>query len=167
MLGIRFGKHLGKTPRHVSHIMIMYPHAIQSARTCRRNWTPMDQHCSQSHHLSANGPHRLPRDTANGANMPRTERMCAMCALGLIDDEKHLMFECSVVQHIRDWYEHSIQTSQRHHATIHVAAGQSVTHQIGIRRHLACRVSYLLAPMFLGWEQHLRSFIVVLRQWRT
>ena len=50
------------------------------------------------------GCHGLPRDTGSWARIPRADRVCALCGPASLGDEKHLVFECPHLQHIRDQY---------------------------------------------------------------
>ena len=38
--------------------------------------------------------------------VPRSERLCRHCSSGGIGDERHLVFVCPAVQHVRDKYSH-------------------------------------------------------------
>ena len=48
--------------------------------------------------------HGLPRDVGSWAGTARMARTCQACQSGAIGDEKHLVFECSALQHVRDKY---------------------------------------------------------------
>ena len=53
------------------------------------------------------GCHTLPSAIGQPRNprMPRDQRICTRCQHGL-GDERHLVFECTKLQHIRDRYAH-------------------------------------------------------------
>ena len=50
------------------------------------------------------GVHRLPKDEGSWNRVPRHERVCLLCncACGSLCDEKHVVFQCSVLQGLRD-----------------------------------------------------------------
>ncbi len=48
--------------------------------------------------------HGLPRDTGSWAKIPWADRVYALCGPGSLGDEKHLVFECPLLQHIRHKY---------------------------------------------------------------
>ena len=50
------------------------------------------------------GVHRLPKDEGSWSRVPRHERLCLLCNLGSLCDEKHVVFECSALQGLRDEY---------------------------------------------------------------
>ena len=50
------------------------------------------------------GVHRLPKDEGSWNRVPRHERICLLCNLGSLCDEKHVVFECSALQGLRDEY---------------------------------------------------------------
>ena len=50
------------------------------------------------------GVHRLPKDEGSWNRVPRHERLCLLCNLGSLCDEKHVLFECSALQGLRDEY---------------------------------------------------------------
>ena len=58
------------------------------------------------------GWHRLPRDVATWAGVPRLQRICIMCQHGTIGDEKHLVFKCPALQDLRDKRPHLFQGTQ-------------------------------------------------------
>ena len=45
------------------------------------------------------GVHRLPKDEGSWNRLPRHERRCLLCNLGLLCDEKHVAFECSAASY--------------------------------------------------------------------
>ena len=47
------------------------------------------------------GCHGLPRDTGGRHRTARLSRTCPACDTGAIGDEKHLIFECPALQHVR------------------------------------------------------------------
>ena len=48
------------------------------------------------------GVHRLPKDEGSWNRTPRHERICLLCNSGSLCDEKHMVFECSSLQGLRD-----------------------------------------------------------------
>jgi hypothetical protein len=50
------------------------------------------------------GCHNLPNDVGRRTGVPRSQRFCGKCHAQVIADERHLIFECSVVQPIRNRY---------------------------------------------------------------
>ena len=60
------------------------------------------------------GCHRLPRDEGSWARpaIPSLERICQLCASGTVGDEKHLIFECSELQCLREQWPHLFQGPQ-------------------------------------------------------
>ena len=48
------------------------------------------------------GCHGLPKDVGQRASMPRMQRVCQHCDLNEIGDEKHMVFACNAIQHIRE-----------------------------------------------------------------
>ena len=46
--------------------------------------------------------HGLPKDVGRRAHTPRMQRVCQHCDLNEIGDEKHMVFACTAVQHIRE-----------------------------------------------------------------
>ena len=50
------------------------------------------------------GVHRLPKDEGSWNRVPRHERICLLCNSGSLCDEKHMVFECSGLQGLRDEY---------------------------------------------------------------
>eukprot|EP00884_Botryococcus_braunii_P006092 jgi/Botrbrau1/15484/Bobra.43_2s0104.1 len=47
------------------------------------------------------GSHDLPIDTGRRQGIPRDERICTRCSLGMVGDEDHLLFICQLLEHIR------------------------------------------------------------------
>ena len=58
------------------------------------------------------GFHRLPREVAAWAGIPRLQRICNMCQHRTIGDEKHLVFECPALQDLRDNCPHRFEDTQ-------------------------------------------------------
>jgi len=52
------------------------------------------------------GCHYLPIVVGRRTGVPRSERLCPHCSLGDLGDERHLVFICPAVQHVRDKYAH-------------------------------------------------------------
>lgn len=52
------------------------------------------------------GCHDLPIVVGRRTGVPRSERLCRHCPSGAIGDERHLVFVCPAVQHVRDKYSH-------------------------------------------------------------
>ena len=54
------------------------------------------------------GCHRLPRDEGSWTRpaVPRLERICRLCATGVVGDESHLIFECPELQCLREQWPH-------------------------------------------------------------
>lgn len=52
------------------------------------------------------GCHGLPNDVGRRNGTPRLQRICGRCGAQMVGDERHLVFECSAVQHVRDKYSH-------------------------------------------------------------
>ena len=50
------------------------------------------------------GVHRLPKDEGSWSRVPRHDRICLLCNLGSLCDEKHVVFECPALQGLRDEY---------------------------------------------------------------
>ena len=50
------------------------------------------------------GVHRLPKDEGSWIRVPRHERICLLCNSGSLCDEKHVVFQCSGLQDLRDEY---------------------------------------------------------------
>ena len=50
------------------------------------------------------GVHRLPEDEGSWKKVPRHQRVCLLCDLGSSCDEKHVVFECSALQDLREQY---------------------------------------------------------------
>ena len=50
------------------------------------------------------GVHRLPKDEGSWNRVPRHERICLLCNSGSLCDEKHVVFQCSALQDLRDEY---------------------------------------------------------------
>ena len=50
------------------------------------------------------GSHGLHRNAGSWAGVPRVGRVCRLCGVGSMGDEKHLVFECPHLQTIRDKY---------------------------------------------------------------
>jgi hypothetical protein len=50
------------------------------------------------------GCHSLPNVSGRWARVPRAQRLCLHCAQQVIGDERHLVFECPVLQFLRDRY---------------------------------------------------------------
>ena len=50
------------------------------------------------------GCHSLPRDVGSWTGVPRSERHCTLCATSTVGDEQHLVFECPILQPVRDKY---------------------------------------------------------------
>ena len=60
------------------------------------------------------GCHRLPRDEGSWARpaVPRLERICQLCASGTVGNEKHLIFECLVLQCLTEQWSHLFEGPQ-------------------------------------------------------
>lgn len=52
------------------------------------------------------GCHELPIVIGRRTGVPRSESLCTCCSLGEVGDERHLVFVCPAVQHIRDKHRH-------------------------------------------------------------
>ena len=50
------------------------------------------------------GVHCLPEDEGSWKKVPRHQRVCLLCDLGSSCDEKHVVFECSALQDLREQY---------------------------------------------------------------
>ncbi len=50
------------------------------------------------------GCHSLPRDVGSWTGVPRADRFCTLCDSSALGDEKHLVFECPALQHVRHKY---------------------------------------------------------------
>ena len=48
------------------------------------------------------GVHRLPKDEGSWQKVPRHQRVCLLCDSGSSCDEKHVVFECSALQGLRE-----------------------------------------------------------------
>ena len=57
------------------------------------------------------GCHGLPRDSGSWTQIPRADRVCTLCGPDSLGDEKHFVFECPHLQHIRDKYAHLFHCS--------------------------------------------------------
>lgn len=53
------------------------------------------------------GAHHLAIETGRWSrpSIPREERLCPRCTSGVVEDEVHLLFECSAYEHIRQAYQ--------------------------------------------------------------
>ena len=65
---------------------------------------PLSSRCMQTLFRFRMGVHRLPKDEGSWNRVPRHERLCLLCNLGSLCDEKHVVFECSALQGLRDEY---------------------------------------------------------------
>ena len=65
---------------------------------------PLSSRCMQTLFRFRMGVHRLPKDEGSWSRVPRHERLCLLCNLGSLCDEKHVVFECSALQGLRDEY---------------------------------------------------------------
>ena len=52
------------------------------------------------------GCHDLPIDTGRRQGIPRDERICTRCSLGMVGDEFHFLFICPLLEHIRSQFSH-------------------------------------------------------------
>jgi hypothetical protein len=52
------------------------------------------------------GCHGLPVDVGRRTGVPRTQRVCPWCPLQEVGDERHLVFTCPALEHIRLRYRH-------------------------------------------------------------
>ena len=52
------------------------------------------------------GCHSLPRCVGSWTVDPRADRHCTLCATSTVGDERHLVFECTTLQPVRDKYAH-------------------------------------------------------------
>jgi hypothetical protein len=50
------------------------------------------------------GCHGLPVDVGRGTGVPRLQRVCTKCHGPAVCDERHVVFECPALQHLRDKY---------------------------------------------------------------
>ena len=50
------------------------------------------------------GVHRLPKDEGSWNRVPRQDRVCQLCDSGSLCDEKHMVFQCSALQHLCEQY---------------------------------------------------------------
>ena len=55
--------------------------------------------------------HRLPKDEGSLKRVPGHERICLLCQLGSLCDEKLMAFQCSALQGVRDEYAPLFQNS--------------------------------------------------------
>ena len=60
------------------------------------------------------GCHRLPRDEGSWARpeIPRLERVCQLCGVGTLGDERHLIFECPELLCFREQWSHLFEGPQ-------------------------------------------------------
>eukprot|EP00884_Botryococcus_braunii_P011156 jgi/Botrbrau1/20040/Bobra.200_1s0045.1 len=59
------------------------------------------------------GCHVLPIDKGRQQGIPRDQRICTRCSLELVGDERHLLFTCLAVQHVRQQFMHLCQQRTR------------------------------------------------------
>jgi exonuclease III len=52
------------------------------------------------------GCHDLPSDAGRRMGVPRLQRVCPRCSIGEVGDERHLVFTCPALEHIRGRYRH-------------------------------------------------------------
>jgi hypothetical protein len=52
------------------------------------------------------GCHGLPVDVGRRTGVPRTQRVCPWCPLQEVGDERHPVFTCPALEHIRLRYRH-------------------------------------------------------------
>ena len=71
---------------------------------------PVSQRCM---HFKI-GCHRLPRDVAAWASVPRLQSICIMCQHRTVGDEKHLVIQCPALQDLqmRDQCPHLFKGTQ-------------------------------------------------------
>ena len=50
------------------------------------------------------GCYGLPVDVGRGTGVPRLQRVCTKCHGPAVCDERHVVFECPALQHLRDKY---------------------------------------------------------------
>ena len=67
---------------------------------------PLSVRCLQRFIRFRTGCHGLPRDTGSWARTPRSTRLCQLCSLGALGDEKHMVFECPALASLRTTYQH-------------------------------------------------------------
>ena len=65
---------------------------------------PLSSRCMQNLFSLRMGVHRLPKDEGSWNRVPRQERICLLCNLGSLCDEKHVVFECCALQGLRNEY---------------------------------------------------------------
>lgn len=65
---------------------------------------PLSARCMRAFLRFRMGCHGLPKDIGRRTAVPRMQRVCQKCDLHEIGDEKHLIFTCPAVQHVRDRY---------------------------------------------------------------
>ena len=65
---------------------------------------PLSSRCMQTLFRFRMGVHRLPKDEGSWSRVPRHDRICLLCNLGSLCDEKHVVFECPALQGLRDEY---------------------------------------------------------------
>eukprot|EP00884_Botryococcus_braunii_P001323 jgi/Botrbrau1/11191/Bobra.0214s0016.1 len=52
------------------------------------------------------GCHDLPIDTGRRQVIPRDDRICPRCSLGILGDEFHFLFICPLLEHNRSQFRH-------------------------------------------------------------
>jgi hypothetical protein len=52
------------------------------------------------------GCHDLPSDAGRRQGVPRLKWVCPQCSLGEVGDERHLVFTCLALEHIRSRFRH-------------------------------------------------------------
>lgn len=65
---------------------------------------PLSMRCLHRFLRFRMGCHSLPRDVGSWTGVPRSERHCTLCATSTVGDEQHLVFECPILQPVRDKY---------------------------------------------------------------
>ncbi len=84
------------------------------------------------------GCHELPVEIGRRAGVLRRNRLCTRCSLGLVGDEKHMIFECPAVGPLRDVYAFVLGWWSDH-AGVPVAEGHGLD-MVGV-------VSFILAAL--------------------
>ena len=63
---------------------------------------PLSARCLRAFLRFRMGCHDLPKDIGRRRAVPRMQRVCQKCHFNEIGDEKHLIFTCPAVRHVRD-----------------------------------------------------------------
>ena len=73
--------------------------------------TPVSAACMKGLLRFRMGCHHLPRDAGSWARpqVPRLDRVCQLCATGVLGDERHMIFECPGLQELRAQSSHLFQ----------------------------------------------------------